>query len=115
MATQKLKEVFGVIFQSSAARPNPLELPPLKITSVSPETIPLNTETVIILSGVGFDNRIIKMKIGAEDIKDPDIKPNAITFKFKATTENPKVVLLDEKGAEIGSYDLKTTTAAAGE
>ena len=109
MATQKLKEVFGVVFQSSTTRPNPLDLPPVKITSVNPATIPLNVLTQIVISGIGFENRIIKIKINVDDIKDPEIKPNAITFMYTATAENPKLVLSDEKGTELASYDLVTS------
>lgn len=111
MATQKLKEVFGVIFQSSTVRPNPLELPPVKITSVHPVILEMNVETELVISGIGFENRTIKIKIDGQDIKDPDIQPNAITFKYTATAEKPMMVLSDEKGAEIAKYELKVAPA----
>jgi hypothetical protein len=109
MATQKLKEIFGVVFQSSTVRPNPIDLPPLKITSTNPAKLPLNAETEVVVSGFGFDNRTLKLKIDAEEISGAVIKPNSIVFKYTATKVKPQLVIYDEKGVEIIKYDLLTT------
>ena len=111
MATQKLKEIFGVVFQSSTARPNPLELPPLKITSVYPAVLPLGKETEVIVSGIGFDSRTLKLKIDTEDITGAVVLPNSIVFKCTATTDKPVLFIYDEKGVEVAKYDLKAEGA----
>ena len=109
MATQKLKEIFGVVFQSSAVRPNPIDHPPLKITSIYPAKLPLNTETEVVVSGFGFDNRTLKLKINGEEITGADVQSNSIVFKYTATKEKPQLVIYDENSVEIIKYDLLTT------
>lgn len=109
MATQKLKEIFGVVFQSSTVRPNPIELPPLKITSVYPNVLPLNKETEIIISGIGFENRVFKLKVDEDDIPGAVVQPNSIVFKYTATTAKPILYIYDEKGSEITKYELIVT------
>ena len=106
MATQKLKEIFGVVFQTSTVRPNPLEHPPVKITSTIPEVLPLNDETQIVLSGSGFGNRTLKLSIDGEEISNALIQPNAIVFKYKAIKEKSQFIIYDEKGVEITKYEL---------
>ena len=109
MATQKLKEIFGVVFQSSTVRPNPIDLPPIKITSTNPAKLPLNIETEVVVSGFGFDNRTLILKIDGEEISGAEIKPNSIVFKYTAAKVKPQLVIYDEKGVEIIKYDLLTT------
>jgi hypothetical protein len=113
MATQKLKDVFAVVFQSGTVRPNPLDYPPLKITSITPARLPLDQEIDVVVSGVGFENRILKIKIDGEEIKEAVIQPNSIVFKYKAGKDKPKpqLIIYDDKGVEITKYDLLTISA----
>lgn len=113
MATQKLKEIFGVVFQSSTVRPNPLEYPPVKITSTNPKSLPLNKEAAIVLSGIGFDSRTLKFTIDGEEITGAVIQPNSIAFTYKATKEKPQLIVYDEKGVELLKYDLIATDETA--
>lgn len=108
MATLKLKEVFGVIFNTNTVRPDPLGLPKIKITSVNPKQLPLNIETAVVLSGSGFENRILKVEIDKQEIKDIEIQPNSFAFIYTATSLKPALVIYDEKGVELLKYDLIT-------
>ena len=111
MATQKLKEVFAVVFQSSTVRPNPLELPPIKITSANPKALPLNVATEVVLSGSGFENRVLKFKIDGEEITGVAVQPNSIVFTYTAKKEKPKLSICDENGKEIIAYNFITADA----
>lgn len=111
MATQKLKEVFAVVFQSSTVRPNPLELPPIKITSANPTALPLNVATEIVLSGSGFENRVLKFKIDGEEITGVTVQPNSVVFTYTATKAKPQLSICDEKGTEITKYEFITAEA----
>ncbi|MGC4103096.1 IPT/TIG domain-containing protein [Ferruginibacter sp.] len=106
MATQKLKEVFAVIFQTSTARPNPLELPKVKITSCNPATLPLNQAVNVVLSGTGFDNRVLKLKIDGTEIANFTTQPNSIVFNYTATTAKPQLIIYDEKNTELVRFEL---------
>lgn len=111
MATQKLKEVFAVVFQSSTVRPNPLELPPIKITSANPKALPLNVATEVVLSGSGFENRVLKFKIDGEEINGVVVQPNSIVFTYTAKKEKPQLSICDENGKEIIAYNFITADA----
>jgi hypothetical protein len=114
MATQKLKEVFAVVFQSSTTRPDPLSYPPVKISDVLPNPFPLNTPTQLIVTGEGFANRKFTVKINDVEVKDVAIKANAIIFNYTATAEKPVLVLYDEKSVQaIQPYTIITQGAAA--
>jgi len=106
MATQKLKEIFGVIFQTGMSRPDPLTYPPVKITDVIPSPLLLNTDTQLIISGEGFANRRLTVKINDQQIENVTIKPNALVFNYKADSATQKLVLYDEKNVEILTYDI---------
>jgi hypothetical protein len=111
MATVKLKEVFAVIFQSSSVRPNPLGYPPIKITSQNPTALVLNKPTGIVLGGINFDNRKLKIKIEGEEIKSPVIQANSIAFQYTAIKDKPQLIIYDEKDVEVIKYDLITSPA----
>jgi IPT/TIG domain len=113
MATQKLKEVFAVVFQSSSSRPDPLTYPPVKISDALPNPFPLNTPTQLVVTGEGFANRKFTVKINDVEIKDVVIKTNALVFNYEATAEKPILVLYDEKNAEVLKYTIITQSAAA--
>jgi hypothetical protein len=98
-----------VVFQSSTVRPNPLDFPPLKITSTNPAILPLNTETEIVISGMGFGGRTLKLKIEGEEIKGAIINPNSIVFKYTATKDKPQLFIYDEKGVEICKHEFVTS------
>lgn len=113
MATQKLKEVFAVVFQSSTTRPDPLTYPPVKITDTEPSPLPLNVDTKLIVTGIGFADRKFAVKINGEEISNVSIRPNALVFNYKATAKDPELVLYDEKGVEVLKYLIKTADAPA--
>lgn len=113
MATQKLKEVFAVVFQSSTTRPDPLSYPPVKISDALPNPLPLNTPTQMVVTGEGFANRKFTVKINDVEINDVVIKPNALLFNYEATSDNPEMVLYDEKSVEVLKFIIATKEAAA--
>jgi hypothetical protein len=109
MATQKLKEVFAVIFQSSTHRPDPLSYPPVKITDTVPNPLPLNKAMQLVVTGEGFANRKFTVKINGEEIKDVAIKPNALVFNYDAKADKPELILYDERSVEVLKYKIATS------
>ncbi len=121
-ATDKLKEVFGVIFQSSMARPNPLETthnPATTITvaDITPASLVANASTTINISGTGLDAAGLVVKVGEKPIAEADLTKTAtnISFSHTATQAGDLVVaLLNDKGETVGTKTLTVTAAGQG-
>lgn len=118
-ATEKLKEVFEVLFRSKEERPDPL-VSKFKITNLSPLIIERGKPNKMTLTGEKLDTEKLKVYVNNEEIKD--IKPSAgtITFEYKVPDElkdkkTLTVSVKDDKGKEQYTVDLtvKDPTAPA--
>jgi hypothetical protein len=109
MATLKLKEVFGVIFNTSTQRNDALENVPVKITGVSPKTLQVNKEENMVISGSGFDKNILVIKINGQEVPLSDeAEANAVYLKYTATTAGKqKLVIFNDKGKVLATKDLE--------
>jgi hypothetical protein len=87
----------------------------VKITSQNPSPLVLNQPTGIVLGGIGFDNRTLKIKIEGDEIKSPVIQSNSIAFQYTAKKDKPRLIIYDEKDVEIVKYDLITAPAETDE
>ncbi len=122
MATQKLKEVFGVIFQSSNIRPNALEpvhnaaTAKTTVTDITPVSLVTNASTPINISGKGLDASGLVIKVGEATIADADLTktPTAISFSYTATAAGDLVIVItNDKGEELKSQAVSVIEAAA--
>ncbi len=109
-ATEKLKEVFEVLFRSKEERPDPL-VSKFKITNLSPLIIERGKLNKMTLTGEKLDTEKLKIYVNNEEIKD--IKPSAgtITFEYKVPEElkdkkTLTVSVKDDKGKEQYTVDL---------
>jgi len=117
-ATDKLKEVFGVIFQSSMTRPDaidtthkPAAVAPT-VTDISPTSLVVNTLTPMIITGTALDTAGLVVTVGGTAIADTDLTKTAtsITFNYTAAAAGDLVVVVtDDKGNELKN---QTITAA---
>jgi hypothetical protein len=111
-ATLKLQEVFDVIFNPKDERPNKLKQDEVnvKITGIKPESLLTNADNQLIISGEGFDKRKFVIKIDEDEIKDPVIKGDSISFTYKIPEGTDKneftLSVLDDKGKEVFSRKL---------
>jgi hypothetical protein len=110
MATQKLQEIFEVIFKPKDNRPDKLADVVIKVGSVTPETLDKNNPNSITIIGECFDKKKFSLKIGEEIITNLVIKPNTISFVYQvpasiknSASTNIKLSLLDEQNVEIFS------------
>lgn len=103
-ATEKLKEIFEVLFRSKEERPNPL-IEKFKITGITPLSIEKDKENNITLSGEKLDTEKLIISINEEVILDPVVTTNSIMFAYSIPeTQKDKteftVSVKDEKGKE---------------
>lgn len=105
-ATEKLKEVFEVLFRSKEERPDPLT-GKFKITGISPLIIEKETVNKMTISGEKLDIEKLIISINDEVIPDKDktVSSTNIVFNYKlpdALKDQLKVTLSvkDEKGKE---------------
>jgi hypothetical protein len=110
MATQKLQEIFEVIFKPKDNRPDKLADFVIKVTSVTPEKLDKNNPNPINIIGECFDKKKFSLKMGEETITDLLIKPNIISFVYQvpdlvknSASTSIKLSLLDEHNIEIFS------------
>jgi hypothetical protein len=111
-ATMKLEELFSVLFRTKDDRPNKLNSDEVnvKITGIKPEALLGNMDNELIISGEGLDKRKFVIKIDEEEIKNPVIKGDSISFTYKLPDEGDKKEFMlrvyDEQGKEIYSSKL---------
>jgi hypothetical protein len=109
-ATEKLKEVFDVLFKSSVVRADPL-LEKLKISSISPLIIEKDKINKITLTGEYLDTQKLAIDINNEAVASPAILPGSIVLSYsipetqKDKTEF-KVTVKDEKGKVLYAATL---------
>ena len=118
-ATLKLEEVFSIIFKPKDDRPDKIDEVSMKFTGFEPKKLVLNADNTITVSGEGFDKHPLSIKINDEEIQNAEIRPNAISFKFKipdALKAESKLQLsiLDASGNPVYSdeFEIDNTVVA---
>lgn len=115
-ATQKLKEVFEVLFQPKETRPNPIA-GKANITEVSPLEIEAGKENVIKLKGENLTDTKLTAAVNDEVVLLSDITKDGATLKYtipdaqkdKTTFD---LVVKDGDGNSAGRFSLKLKPAA---
>jgi hypothetical protein len=111
-ATIKLEEIFAVIFNPKDTRPDKINKDEVnvRITGIKPESLLGNIDNELIISGEGLDRSKFLIKIDDEEIKNPVIKGDSISFTYKLPEEPNKkefmLKLYDEHGKEMYSSKL---------
>lgn len=87
IATQKLKEVFDVLFSPKDNRPNKLTDPVAKIASITPEELAKEGENTIVLKGANLKSQKLIIKIDGKAITETKIADKEISFKYTIPAE----------------------------
>jgi hypothetical protein len=108
VATQKLKEVFEVIFSPKDNRPDKLVDPEFAIDEkkTEPATLTPGAENTIVIHGKKLTTKKLVMKIGSTAVTNASTKDDAISFTYKipdADKDKETLTLLvsDEAGKEV--------------
>jgi len=109
-ATEKLKEVFEVLFRSKEERPDPL-VSKFKILNISPLIIEKDKVNKMTLAGEKLDTEKVKISINNEEITDIKTSAGTITFDYTIpdTQKDKKTLTVsvkDDKGKEHYTVDL---------
>jgi hypothetical protein len=109
-ATEKLKEVFEVLFRSKEERPDPL-VSKFKILNISPLIIEKDKVNKMTLAGEKLDTEKIRISINNEEITDIKTSAGTITFDYTIpdTQKDKKTLTVsvkDDKGKEQYTVDL---------
>jgi IPT/TIG domain len=115
-ATDKLRQVFGVIFQTNEApRPDPIDNGPIKVTDITPAQLNRTGNNDVVLSGSGFDKQKYVVKINGQEITGVTATEHSLSFAFTVppdiTDNEVSLVIFDEKGNAV--YNQKLAVAAA--
>jgi hypothetical protein len=87
IATQKLKEVFDVLFSPKDNRPNKLTDPTIKITGVTPDELAKEGENKIVVKGTNLKAEKLLVKIDDQVIKDFQATGEDITIPYTIPEE----------------------------
>jgi len=109
-ATLKLEEVFSIIFKPKDDRPDRIDETSVKITGFDPKKLQLGADNTITVSGEGLDKQPLSIRINDEDIQNPEITSNAISFKFKIPD-----ILKEEKKLKLNILDKNGNPFYSGE
>lgn len=106
IATQKLKEVFDVLFSPKDNRPNKLTDPAIKIDSLTPDELAKEGENKIILKGKNLKSKKLIIKIEDKAIPNPAITNEEISFGYTLSDEDKAktelaLVVTDEAGNTV--------------
>jgi len=109
-ATEKLKEVFEVLFRSKEERPDPL-VSKFKIINIGPLIIEKDKVNKMTLTGEKLDTEKVKISINNEEITDIKTSAGTITFDYTIpdTQKDNKTLTVsvkDDKGKEQYTVDL---------
>ncbi|NII23718.1 hypothetical protein HB364_01405 [Pseudoflavitalea sp. X16] len=88
IATQKLKEVFDVLFSPKDNRPNKLTDPALKIEGLTPDELAKEGENKIVLKGKNLKSKKLIIKIEDKAIPNPTITNEEISFSYTLSDED---------------------------
>lgn len=106
VATQKLKEVFDVIFNPKDSRPNKLTDPKIKVTAITPDELAKEGENKIIIKGNNLKSQKLAIKIDDQLITNPLITDEQISFAYTVPDEAKEkselaLVITDEEGNTV--------------
>ena len=109
-ATEKLKEVFEVLFRSRDVRPDALE-EPYRVTGVNLSVIEKGKENQLVLAGEHLDKFKPVITINDETIAITSITENSIAFNYSIPStlndiNSLRLAVRDEKGKELFAADL---------
>lgn len=99
-ATMKLEEIFTVIFKPKDDRPDKLDETSIKIKGIEPKKLSVDGDNNILIKGEALDKHPLSIKINDTDIPAFDVKPDAISFKFKIPDE-----FKTEKALRLSVFD----------
>lgn len=106
IATQKLKEVFDVLFNPKDNRPNKLTDPAIKIDTITPDELAKEGENRITLKGKNLKSKKLVIKIEDKIITNPTITGEEISFGYTLSEEDKTktalaLLVTDEAGNTI--------------
>lgn len=106
IATQKLKEVFDVLFNPKDNRPNKLTDPAIQIDSLTPDELAKEGENKITLKGKNLKSKKLVIKIEDKTIPNPAITDEEISFGYTLSDEDKAktelaLVVTDEAGNTV--------------
>lgn len=115
IATQKLKEVFDVLFSPKDTRPNKLTDPAIKITSITPDELAKEGENKITIKGTNLKSQKLVIKIDEQLITDTQVTEEEISFTYTIPDEakdKTELALLvtDEAGNTVFPKKMLTVT-----
>jgi len=87
IATQKLKEVFDVLFSPKDNRPNKLNDPTISITSTAPDELAKEGDNKITIKGSKLTSQKLVIKIDDQPITDTQVSDEEITFIYNVPEE----------------------------
>ncbi|WP_315820494.1 hypothetical protein [Paraflavitalea speifideaquila] len=80
IATQKLKEVFDVLFSPKDNRPNKLTDPAIKINAVTPDELAKEGENKMVIKGANLKSQKLLIKIDDQEIPNPRVTDEEVSF-----------------------------------
>ena len=83
IATQKLKEVFDVIFAPKDNRPNKLTDPALKIDTITPDELVKDGANTILIKGKNLKEKNLIITIDNETITETQVTSEEISFTYQ--------------------------------
>jgi IPT/TIG domain len=103
-ATEKLKEIFEVLFRAKEERPDPIS-GKFKISSISPLIIVRGKENLLTITGEKLDTEKLLISVDGEPVADTKVSVSSITFSYtipdlQKDKSDFTVSVKDEKGKE---------------
>jgi hypothetical protein len=116
-ATQKLKEVFEVLFRPKEERADPLDGKP-KVTAITPAEIEMAKENIITITGENLQASAVTATINNEAVTLSDTSNTSSTIKYtipdsQKNTTTFNVVVKDAAGNVAGTATLALKNAGA--
>lgn len=111
IATQKLKEVFDVIFNPKDNRPNKLTDKIAKITTITPGELAKEGENRIVIKGTNLKSTKLVIKINDQEITGAKITDEEISFAYTIPDEAKDktelaLVITDTEGNPVSKKTL---------
>lgn len=108
IATQKLKEVFDVLFSPKDNRPGKLTDPVVKITTIAPDELAKEGANTITIQGENLKSQPLVIKIEDQPIGDTQVTDEAISFAYtipeEAKDKTELTLVVTDKGDNTVLY-----------